>query len=55
MKELENVIDKEELGAMLRYFKILLRVLKRIKDESRGDPSILDHLEPEFRFFILNN
>lgn len=52
MKPSEVKLNSEEIKSLLRYFKILLRVLKRLQKESKANPTIVDHLEPEFRLFL---
>ena len=53
MAQLKEKKQAEDLKALLRYFKIMLRVLKRIKNEYENNPTtILNDLEPEFCLFI---
>ena len=52
MTHLEKYLSEEEKQSLVRYFKLLLRVLKRLKEEIQINPSIVDNLEPEFRLLL---
>ena len=48
MKNMTKMLTEYDKQSIVRYFKVLLRVLKRLKKEAKANPSILDNLEPGF-------